>query len=147
LEEHGEKMKNKQNAQDKENQLEETSPSRFSPVPEIRSLESLGKKYFEEREYAKAHDAYSGAAIKARNSGFMRVYANYMILAGNAAYEQGGWLNYQRAADCYASVGERGLLEKMLKELKYREEDISGGSWMGMARDMAKINESRYPRW
>jgi len=135
---------------------EETNPSNYgeekrvnklSGTEEIKSLDALGKKYIENKDYFKAYEAYSKAAIKARDLGLSRMHLDYLVLAGNAVYKEGGWLNYQKAADCYATVGEKGLLEKMFKELHYSEEDITPGSWMGMARDLVNINKGRYGSW
>lgn len=116
-------------------------------LSEIKGLEEKAGEHIKNRDYWKAYEDYYRAAVKARDFGLIRMYHNYMVLAGNAVYEEGGWLNYQRAADCYAAVGESELIEKMLKELNYNEEDITPGTWMGMARALAEINRKRYFRW
>ncbi len=119
--------------------------SEFSPwIKNLRSEIKLGEKYLANKDYSLAHDHFYYASKIAERNGLVKIEKECLVSAGNAKYEEGGWLNYQRAAHCYGSVGERGLLEKMCKELKFKEEDITPGSWMGMARFLANRNSGRY---
>ena len=104
----------------------------------------LGDKYFANKDYSLAHNHFYSASKIAEKNGLVRIAKECLVNGGNSKYEEGGWINYQKAADCYASVGEKGLLEKMFSELKYNEEDITPGSWMGMARSLANKNARRY---
>lgn len=113
-------------------------------LKEIQELEKKADLHSENKDYHLAYRAYMQVASKAERFGLARMYANYLIKAGNAAREEGGWLFLQNATDCYARAGEREKVEDLLRELKYQEEDISGGSWMGMARTLADINQGRY---
>jgi len=110
----------------------------------LRSEMELGDTAFARRDYSSAHRHFYSAYRMADKNGLARIAGECLVRAGDAACEDGGWLNYQKAGYCYALAGDREKLEGLLKELKYSEEDITGGSWMGMARTLADMNKERY---
>jgi hypothetical protein len=113
-------------------------------LKEIQELEKNGELYSQKRDYHLSYKAYARAASKAKELGLERIYADYMIKAGDAAWEEGGWIYIQTAADCYAYAGDRKRVDRLLERMHYKEEDITGGSWMGMARTLADINRRIY---
>lgn len=116
----------------------------FPELEELIKLDESGRKHFEDKSYRLAYIAYRQASAFAKRFGLIKMYVDYLIKAGDMAREEGGWLFLQEAAHCYALAGDRQRVDGLLKELKYREEDITSGSWMGMERTLADINNRRY---
>lgn len=118
----------------------EEIPNQDAAVKRVQAYKNAAKIAKSYNRYDLAYHCFRSIAETFSKKRLEFLARQYWVLAGDAIYQEGGWLDYQRAADCYALAGEKGLLKNIFQELHYSREDITPSSWMGMAKCLADIN-------